>query len=826
MDPYSGPQTQAAAAKNTDGTTIEGMLIDADYLNKGDDAFMRLTIKGKDGKAYEVFDTTFKPYFYLVPNKGVLIVDIESITAFDNSGKSIKATGIVKGEKMLLGKTVTVYQVFVKNPSHVPKLSAAMTQYGTPYENDIPFAKRYTIDRDVTPLTNYAISVRKEKGMIVADSFTNKSEELSLDLNVLCFDIEVYNPLQMPMAGKDPIIMISYSFVKNGAVDHGVITFKRIDKPFVTVAKDEVDMIKMFMKKVDELNIDVIVGYNSANFDIRYMLERAAVLKIDFNLSRFEGDTRIEKHGLIDKVKFGGRVHVDMYPVVRFVATVGTAEYILKLNRYTLKDVYEAISPNKKFVVEKAKIYQMWDGDAQALEELATYNLNDADALQKVYDSFITIMIELSRITRNVLSDVCVSTTGQLVEFMLMHNSTMFKELIPNKPTEHDIRLRLMDPIEGAYVKTPEPGIYDKLVTFDFRGLYPSIIISHNIDPSSINMECSDYYESPNGIRFDKNRKSIMPLILKYLIDQRAAVKKAYKKDPDNIFLGSRSQAFKILSNSFYGYLGYARSRWYSKECAASVTAYGRQYIKQTIEKAENSGFNVIYGDTDSLFLVMGSKTKEEVTAFLKGINASLPNEMELELEDFYTRGVFVGKKSATGPKGAKKKYALISETGKVKIRGFELVRRDWSRIARDTQRKVLEIILKEGKPQKAADVVKGVINDLKEGKVPLSELVISTQLRKGMDSYDIKSPELAAAEKAVKQGFKTKEEMEHSVIGYIITKHGTSVSERAELEGMAKDYDADYYINNQVIPATMRILKELNFNEDELKNLGSQKKL
>ena len=109
---------------------------------------------------------------------------------------------------------------------------------------------------------------------------------------------------------------------------------------------------------------------------------------------------------------------------------------------------------------------------------------------------------------------------------------------------------------------------------------------------------------------------------------------------------------------------------------------------------------------------------------------------------------------------------------------------------------------------------------------MPLSELVISTQLRKGIDSYDIKSPELALQEKAVKEGFKTKDEVETAVIGYIITKHGSTISDKAELEEFAKDYDADYYINHQVIPATMRILKELNFNEEELKGLGTQKKL
>jgi DNA polymerase I len=138
----------------------------------------------------------------------------------------------------------------------------------------------------------------------------------------------------------------------------------------------------------------------------------------------------------------------------------------------------------------------------------------------------------------------------------------------------------------------------------------------------------------------------------------------------------------------------------------------------------------------------------------------------------------------------------------------------------------VLEAILKEGSKEKAAQIVKDVIKKLKEGKVPLSELVINTQLRKGIDAYDSKSPELAAARKAVRLGQKKKDEVEHAVIGYVISRSGSSISDKATLEEFATDYDPDYYINNQVLPATMRILKELDFSEDDLKGLGSQKKL
>ncbi len=805
--------------------SIDGVILDIDYAAINGKVVIRVTVKGQDGKTYDLIDDDFKPYFYFVPSGEA---DSDSILRMGTSdgGRKITPVKVEEDEKSLLGKPTRLFRVYMETPSDIPKFSSYMMRYGKCYEYDIPFSRRYGIDKDVTPLHVYRFSASKTPDYIKLDgmSFLNEIGELSL--NTLWFDIEVYNPLEVPRENVDPVIMLSYKYVSGGKEGEGVITFKKIDRPFVEVVKDEAALINSFVEIVNQLDIDVISGYNSANFDIRYMIARAKALGIDFNLSRGHGDTRIERHGLVDKVKIGGRVHVDMYLVIKFVSVVGAAEHLLKLNSYTLKNVYEAISEDKKISVEKKSIWKLWDGGNEDLELLAEYNLNDSYALMKVYNTFIPIMIELSRTTGNVLSDVSVSTTGQLVEYLLMRYARRYSEVIPNKPSEYEIEDRLKNPIIGAYVKTPDPGIYEHLAIFDFRGLYPSIIISHNIDPSTLCADCKDYFESPTGARFDKNRKGISPMILELLINQRKEVKKAYKKDPNNIFLGSRSQALKITANSFYGYLGYARSRWYSRDCASSVTAWGRQYIAKTIEEAEKAGLKVIYGDTDSIVVLLGDKTDEEALAFMKAFNASLPGAMELELEDFFVRAVFVGKKHEKDPAGAKKKYAMLSTSGRIKIRGFELVRRDWSKIARDTQRSVLETILKEGSAEKAANIVKDVVQRLRSGTVPLSELAISTQLRKGIDKYDSKSPELSAAKKAVEAGVKSKDEVEHAVISYVITSHGGSVSDKAELEEMAKDYDADYYINSQVMPAVMKILKELNYNEDELKNLGKQKKL
>ncbi len=807
-------------------TSIEGMILDVDYKGAGEDVFIRLLVKDTEGKAYEILDTAFKPYFYFVPAKAMTVEAMREVSVADPSG-TIKSTKIEMEKQSIFGKPVDAYKIFVRNPSCVPKLSAVMQQLGDCYEFDIPFAKRYVIDTDLFPLTPYLITFADDgKRLSLVSVKKTQRTVAEIQPNLLCFDIEVYNPLGMPRTDIDPVIMISYTYSSNGKKGNGVITFKKINKPYVEVVKDEAALLRRFMGIIKELDIDIITGYNSANFDIKYMLERARRLRIDFDISRFEGGTKLERHGLVERVKCAGRIHIDMYLVIRFIAIVGAAEHLMKLNSYTLKNVYEAISKEKKVTVEKKDIWKLWDGGNEDLETLAGYNLNDSEALLEVYNTFMPIMNALAITTGDMPTDVAVSTAGQLVEFTLMRYAHDFKELIPNKPDDGEIRRRSMNPIEGAYVKTPDPGIYDNLVVFDFRGLYPSIIISHNIDPSALCTDCTNYYTSPTGAKFNRDRKCTIPTILKLLIEQRTNVKKEYKKNPNDIELGSRSQALKIVSNSFYGYLGYARSRWYSRDCAASVTAYGRQYIKETIGVAENLGFRVIYSDTDSIVMLLGDQKKDDALNYMKGINSNLPESMQLELEDFYTRGVFVGKKSEKERAGAKKKYAMISESGRIKIRGFELVRRDWSRIARDTQRLVLETILKEGSKEKAGEIVKDVVKRLKEGKVPIKDLVINTQLRKGIDAYDSKSPELGAARKAVQKGLKTRDEVERAVIGYVITKHGNTISEKAELEEFATDYDPDYYINHQVLPATMRILKELDFQEDELKGEGKQHKL
>ena len=121
-------------------------------------------------------------------------------------------------------------------------------------------------------------------------------------------------------------------------------------------------------------------------------------------------------------------------------------------------------------------------------------------------------------------------------------------------------------------------------------------------------------------------------------------IKEIIKEEHDEkfAFLDARQNSLKLLANSFYGYLGFFGARWYSIDCARSVTAWGRFYIHKVINKAQKEGFFVLYSDTDSVFLTLDGRAKNEAQNFAQSVNLELPGLMELEYEGYYPAGIFV----------------------------------------------------------------------------------------------------------------------------------------------------------------------------------------
>jgi len=267
--------------------------------------------------------------------------------------------------------------------------------------------------------------------------------------------------------------------------------------------------------------------------------------------------------------------------------------------------------------------------------------------------------------------------------------------------------------------------------------------------------------------------------------------------------------------------MGWANARWYCKECAESVTAWGRYYINEVKRIAEQEyGLEVVYGDTDSLFLKLPGadleETLERVRRFLKDVNSKLP--VELELEDVYERILFV----------TKKKYAGYTTDGKIVTKGLELVRRDWAPIVRKTQRKILEKILIENDPEGALDVLHRVIDRLKSGDVDIEDLAITSQLTKKPSEYVQKGPHVRAALRLARH-LGTEPEP-GTIVRYVIVRGPGNVSDKAypveivKEEGM--EPDVDYYVEHQLVPAVERIMKAVGFTKSQLTSMTTQKTL
>ena len=203
-----------------------------------------------------------------------------------------------------------------------------------------------------------------------------------------------------------------------------------------------------------------------------------------------------------------------------------------------------------------------------------------------------------------------------------------------------------------------------------------------------------------------------------------------------------------------------------------------------------------------------------KVNEFLMDVNKNLPEGMELEYEGFYERGFFV----------TKKRYALI-ENSNIVVKGLELVRRDWAPVAKKTQEKVLRAILEEASPQKATKIIQKIIEEIKKGKIPLEDLVIHTQLTRNPEEYVQMAPHVLAAKKSIACG---RNVARGAIIRYVVVRGKEPISKRAiPLEDVdVSNYDPNYYIENQVLPAVSRIIEAIGYSKEDILHKEKQSSL
>ena len=815
--------------------------IDYDYFDYNSKTHVKIIGRNEKGKKICIIDT-FQPFFWAILKPKSSEKTIKQIQDKINKIKIEKAgrlSKVIKTElhnKNFLGKSVKAIKIFVTNYKDAHAIADELPHKFIEHRRgyDIPYITQYIIERKLFPLQEYEI----DGDILTLDGFSGISQSLDIDIilkansinklkekefhpKILAYDIET-DEFEI---GKGEILMISLY----GDNYKKVLTWKKQSKKsYVETFKDEADMLEAFIKHVKEYDPDILTGYFSDGFDLPYLRARAEKNHMKLNLGIDNSQPSFSRGALMTG-KIKGIVHIDL---LRFIRNA-YSQY-LQSETLSLNEVSKELLEDKKIELNPYEEANSKDTD---WEKFFEYNLKDSELTYRLLEKIWPDLSEITKIIQEPLFNISRSTMAGNFEDLIIHNLDRFNEIPERRPKYEDIGKRRAEPrYEGALVLQPKPGLYNKIGFFDFSSMYASVIVSYNLSKST-ETKIKNKKESHQGeylgkkAYFLKKPLGFVPTLLKEITDKRREVKKEYNKNPNPISK-ARSNAFKLIANAAYGYQGFFGGRYYSIEAASSTAFFARENIKQAISKIKKAGYPIIYSDTDSIAFELKNHTEKQALELLKQINKTLPGIMELDLEDFYKRGIWVTKR--TGDFGAKKKYALIDKKGKIKIRGFETVRRDWCMLAREVQNKVLNLILKEGNEKKALEYVKEIIKKIKNRKIELKQLLIKTQLKKPIEEYKSESPHVTIAKKMREQNMPIDLGM---LIEYYIaepekhqrTKKGKNkalVRERAKLPTEKEKYDIDYYLNNQILPAVENIFEVFKVNTKELVDGKQQKKL
>ncbi|KAK0739855.1 DNA polymerase family B-domain-containing protein [Apiosordaria backusii] len=671
-------------------------------------------------------------------------------------------------------------------------------------------------------------------------------------LRILSFDIECAGRKGIfPEAQHDSVIQIANIVTQYGEKKPFVRNVFCLDTTSPIVAtqilefKDESQMLASWRDFLERVDPDIIIGYNIANFDFPYLLDRAKHLKV----SEFEYWSRTRVKSVAKETNFSskqmgnrdtkatntnGRLQLDLLQLV---------QRDHQLRSYTLNSVCAHFLGEQKEDVHHSMITELFEGTPESRRRLALYCLKDAYLPQRLMDklSCLENYTEMARVTGIPFNFLLAR--GQQVKFLsqLFRKALEQKLVIPNMRSESS-----EEQYEGATVIEPTRGYYDvPIATLDFASLYPSIMQAHNLcyttlikkrDIEKWNLvKDEDYIVTPNGDMFVtvKKRKGLLAQILEELLSARKQAKRELAAETDpfkKAVLNGRQLALKISANSVYGLTGATNGKLPCLEIASSTTAFGRQMIERTKHEVEErycikNGYThdaqVIYGDTDSVMVKFGTKDLAEAMKLGEDaanfVSSKFIKPIRLEFEKVYFPYLLINKKRYAGLYWTKpEKY------DKMDTKGIETVRRDNCLLVQTVIEKVLRMILIDRDVPGAQEYVKDTIADLLQNRVDMSKLVITKALTK--DDYAAKQAHVELAHRMKKRDAGSAPALGDRV-AYVMVKGATGSKnfERSEDPIYVLEHnvpiDTKYYLDNQLAKPLGRIFEPI-LGETKAKSL------
>ncbi|MEJ1298651.1 MAG: DNA polymerase II [Candidatus Sedimenticola sp. (ex Thyasira tokunagai)] len=650
-------------------------------------------------------------------------------------------------------------------------------------ESDIKPADRYLMERFITASMQISGAAQKKVGYLELVSPQIKQGEYLTDLGYLSLDIET--------DGIDGEIL-SIAFCGQGYEEvlmQGEKSQWPCDLPLFWFDNEAV-LLKGFLHRFGQLDPDLILGWNLINFDLNILEQRCHRYRIPFTLGRGRSTAAVlqpQQPGQPRIASIPGRVALDGIDNLRAA--------FWSFESFALGHVAAELLGRTKLIESSssekiAEIRRLYREDRPAL---AAYNLEDCRLVEDIFHktdllNFIT--------QRSVMTGLPLGRQGGSVAAF---DNLYLPRLHRAGAVAHDIgavKHNISSP--GGYVMNSQPGLYDNVLVLDFKSLYPSIIRTFQIDP--LGMARPGKNPVPGFLEAEFSRsEGILPGIITDLWYKRDMAKRESNKP--------LSQAVKIIMNSFYGVLGSSGCRFFDPRLASSITRRGHEIITRSRDWLEQQGFRVIYGDTDSVFVLLGGGFSEEQAqttgqrlagelnqwwqATLKE-EFQLPCRLEIEFETHFIR--FLMPTIRGSETGSKKRYAgYIRDTqGEYQLifKGLESVRSDWTPLAQTFQRELYRRIFFD-EPYEA--YVAETATRLKAGELD-HLLVYRKRLRRKLDDYTRNVPPHVQAARKLKKAGRS--------ISYLITLNGPEpVTEQVS------PIDYQHYIDRQLAPVADGIL-------------------
>ncbi|XP_031548890.1 DNA polymerase delta catalytic subunit-like [Actinia tenebrosa] len=737
------------------------------------------------------------------------------------------------------------------------------------YESNIDFEVRYMVDSDVVgcnwievPAGKYRVRAPHMTSCVSDEKPTSRCQ-IEIDVawdeitshppegewskiapvRILSFDIECAGRKGVfPEPEKDPVIQIANMVVRQGEKDpfiRNVYTLggcSPIVGSHVMSFDKEAELLKSWSEFVQEVDPDLITGYNIVNFDLPYLINRAATLKVStfpflgritedrstITTTTFQSKAYGKRENKV--INIAGRIQFDLLHIL-------LREY--KLRSYTLNAVSFHFLQEQKEDVQHNIISDLQHGNDQTRRRLAIYCMKDAILPLRLLDKLMCVInyMEMARVTGVPFSYLL--SRGQQIKVIsqLLRKTKEQDLLIPAHKVDAG-----EESYEGATVIEPNRGYYSvPIATLDFSSLYPSIMMAHNLcytsllHPSQVkDMPPDQFIKTPSGNYFVKSsiRKGLLPEILEHLLSARKKAKADLKKETDPFkkkVLDGRQLALKISANSVYGFTGAQVGKLPCLEISQSVTAFGRMMIERTRELVEDkykiaNGYKydakVIYGDTDSVMVRFGVDTVAESMELgneaAQYVSGHFVSPIKLEFEKVYFPYLLINKKRYAGLY-----FTKADKHDKMDCKGIETVRRDNCPLVSNLIGSCLKKLLIGRDPQGAIEYTKQIISDLLCNRIDISQLVITKELTKTGDEYAAKQAHSELAARMRKRDPGSAPKLGDRVPYVIIAgSKGAKAYEKAEdpiyvLENNVP-IDTQYYLENQLSKPLLRIFEPI----------------